>query len=307
MNQRKLCQRVSGYNESTVHQRGAYVVACCFLGWVLQPQSPAQTQTPQPKPGWPCVAGRAVDPSYVKAAESTGGQVFLFDRSEAGRSLALMRNSRTHENTIFRSTDTLSTATREFTFPVDSTVESLMVSVSLQCLQSIAVFRPTNTEVHAGESDAKEEDRFKSGLILILAKPAAGEWRVRIAGAGLFFAVVTAKSSISLDRAEFVELGGRPGHEGLFPVKGPVHVGEQRTLSIAVTAPAGEKTFRLIDSAGNTLEPLDLKAPGENSEGSEFVGVLALKHSAFRVAVLGRDEAGYPYQRVLAPLFETAN
>jgi hypothetical protein len=246
-----------------------------------------------------------VDPSYIKAAESTGGQVFLFDRSEAGRSLTLMRNSPSHTDTIFRSTDTFSTGTRQFTFPVDSTVESLMVSVSMQCLQSITVFRPTNTEVHAGEPDAKEENRFKSGLILILAKPAAGEWRVRIAGAGMFFAVVTAKSSVSLDRAEFVELGGRPGHEGLFPVKGPVHVGEQRMLSIAVTAPAGEKSFRLVDSAGETLESLNLKA--ENSEGNEFVGTLAVKHSAFRVAVLGRDEAGYPYQRVLARLFEPAN
>ena len=216
-----------------------------------------------------------------------------------------MRNSHHHEHTIFRSTDTLSTGTREFTFPVDTTVDSLMVSVSLQCLQSIAVFRPTNTEVHAGEPDAKEENRYKSGLILILAKPAAGEWRLRIAGTGMFFAVVTAKSSISLDRAEFVELAGRPGHQGLFPINGPVHIGEQRTLSVGVTAPAGEKTFRLIDSAGATLESLSLKA--ENSDESEFVGTLALKHSAFRVAVLGRDEAGYPYQRVLAPLFEPAN
>ena len=266
---------------------------------------PAQTQVPQSKPGWPCVAGRAVDPSYIKAAESTGGQVFLFDRSEAARSLALMRNSRAHEKTIFRSTDTLSTGARDFTFPVDTTVDSLMVSISLQCLQSIAVFRPTNTEVRAGEPDVKEENRFKSGLILVLTKPPAGDWRVRIAGTGLCFAVVTAKTSISLDRAEFVELAGRPGHQGLFPIKGPIHIGEQRTLSVAITAPAGEKTFRLIDAAGATLESLNLKAV--NSDESEFVGTLALKHSAFRVVVLGTDEAGYPYQRVLAPLFEPAN
>lgn len=246
-----------------------------------------------------------MDPSYVKAAESTGGQVFLFDRSEAGRSLALVRYGPSHTATIFRSTDTLSTGTRDFEFPVDSTVESLMVSVSLQCLQSITVFRPTDTEVHGGEPDVKEENRFKSGLILVLTKPAAGEWRVRIAGAGMFFAVMTAKSSVSLDRAEFVEVAGRPGHEGLFPIKGPVHIGEQRTLSVAVTAPAGEKTFRLIDSAGATLESLNLKA--ENSDESEFVGTVALKHSAFRLVVLGRDEAGYPYQRVLARLFEPAN
>jgi hypothetical protein len=262
----------------------------------------AQTQAPVSRPGWPCIAGRAVDPSYVRVAEATGGQVFLFDRSEAGRSLVLVRNTSKHEDTIFRSTGTLSTGSREFSFPVDSTVESLMVSVSLQCLQSITVYRPSNTEVHGGEPDA-DENRFKSGLILILAKPAAGEWRIRIAGIGMFFAVVTAKSSISLDRAEFVEPGGRPGHEGLFPVKGPVHVGEQRTLSVSMTAPNGEKRFRLVDPAGETLAPLDLKPGAEGGDKNEFWGACVVKYSAFRVAVQGVDEAGYPYQRVLARPF----
>jgi len=265
----------------------------------------AQTQRPESKPGWPCVAGKTIDPSYVQVSEATGGQVFLFDRSEAGRSLVLVRNTSKHEDTIFRSTGTLSTGSREFSIPVDSTVESLMVSVSLQCLQSITVYRPGNTEVHGGEPDV-DENRFKSGLILILAKPVAGPWRVRIAGIGMFFAVVTAKSSISVDRAEFVELAGRPGHEGLFPVKGPVRKGEQRTLSVALRAPAGDKHFRLVDLAGETLETLDLKPLFEDADQNEFSGAFVLKHSPFRLAVQGMDEAGYPYQRVLARTFEAS-
>ena len=262
----------------------------------------AQTQRPESKPGWPCVAGKAVDPSYVKVAEATGGQVFLFDRSEAGRSLVLVRNTGRHQDTIFRSTGTLSTGSREFSFPVDSTVQSLMISVSLQCLQSITVYRPSHTEVHGGEPDV-DENRFKSGLILILAKPLAGEWRVRIAGIGMFFAVVTAKSSISLDSAEFVEPGGRPGHEGLFPVKGPVHLGEQRTLSVRLTAPAGDKRFSLVDPAGEWLDTLDLKPVAGDADQSEFSGAFVLKYSPFRVAVQGMDEAGYAYQRALARPF----
>jgi len=238
-------------------------------------------------------------------SEATGGQVFLFDRSEAGRSLVLVRNRSKHEDTIFRSTATLSTGSREFSFPVDSTVESLMVSISLQCLQSITVYRPSNTEVHGGEPDV-DENRFKSGLILILAKPAAGQWRIRIAGIGMFFALVTAKSSISIDRAEFVELGGRPGHEGLFPIKGPVHLGEQRTLSVGIRAPAGDKHFRLVDPAGETFDTLDLKPVAEGAGQNEFSGAFVVKHSPFRLAVQGVDEAGYPYQRVLAPTFEAS-
>ncbi len=269
-----------------------YALAACLT---------AQEQAPSSRPGWPCVAGRAIDPTYVRTAEATGGQVFLFDRSEAGRSMVLMQYSGKHEDTIFRSTGTLSTGSREFTFPVDSTVESLLITVTLQCLQSIAVLRPTNTEVHAGEPDVND-NCFRSGQVLILTKPQAGAWRVRIAGIGLFFVVAQAKSSISLDNAEFVELRGRIGHEGMFPVKGPVHLGEQRTLSVELQAPPGETRFRLIDSAGETLQALEMHA-GEGGEGT-FEGQLTLKHTAFRVAAEGRDSAGYPYQRVLPRLIQ---
>jgi hypothetical protein len=250
------------------------------------------------------VAGRAIDASYLRTAEATGGQVFLFDRSEAAGSTVLMLRRSKHEDTIFRSTGTLSTGSREFAFPVDSTVESLLVTVTLQCLQSITVLRPTNTEVHAGEPDVYD-DRFRSGQILVLTKPQAGAWRVRIAGTGLFFVVAQAKSSISLHRAEFVEPGGRPGHEGMFPVKDPFHLGEQRTLSVELKAPAGETVFRLVDGAGEPLEPLEM-GDGDSQGGDDrtFQGKLTLKHAAFRVAVEGRDAAGYPYQRVLPRLIQ---
>src|SRR5438132_5155475 len=140
--------------------------------------------------------------------------------------------------------------------------------------------------------------------VLILTRPQAGAWRIRIAGIGMFFVVAQAKSSISLDRVEFVELGGRPGHEGMFPVKGPLHLGEQHTLSVDLKAPAGETRFRLIDSAGETLEPLEISAGDQGEDDRTFEGILTMKHAAFRVAVEGRDAAGYPYQRVLPRLLQ---
>jgi hypothetical protein len=178
-----------------------------------------------------------------------------------------------------------------------------MVTVTLQCLQSIAVTRPSNTEVRAGEPNV-DDSRFRSGQILILAKPDAGPWHVKIAGIGMFFVVAQAKSSISLDNVGFVEPGGRPGHEGLFPAKGAVHLGEQRMLSVRMKAPQGEPVFRLVNSEGEVLEPLRMKRSDEGADEQEFLGTLTLKHPAFRVAVEGRDEGGYPYQRVLPRLIQ---
>jgi von Willebrand factor A domain-containing protein 7 len=275
----------------------ALLISCLFTTFLC-----AQQQAPPSRPGWPCVAGRAIDPTYIRTAEATGGQVFLFDRSEAGRSMILMQHSRKHEDTIFRSMGTLSTGSREFTFPVDSTIESLMVTVTLQCLQSITVLRPTNTEVHAGEPDVKD-NRFRSGQVLILTRPQAGAWRVRIAGTGLFFVMAQAKSSISLDCAEFVEPGGRPGHEGLFPVKGPLHMGQQ-TLLLKATAPPGEMKVQIINSEGNTLEPIEMEKISETDAERELVRTFDLKHAAFRLAVEGHDAGGYPYQRLLPRLFQ---
>jgi len=220
--------------------------------------------------------------------------------------MVLVLNSGKHPDTIFRSTGTLSTGSREFSFPVDSTVESLMLSVTLQCLQSIAIHRPSNTEVHSGEPGV-DDNRFRSGQILIVAKPEAGPWRVKIAGIGLFFVVAQAKSAISLDTVEFVEPGGRPGHEGLFPVKGPLHLGERRMLSMRMKAPQGEPTFRLVNSASETLEPVGMKAADEGADDREYLGTLTLKHAEFRVAVEGRDEGGYAYQRVLPRLIQAAH
>jgi hypothetical protein len=43
---------------------------------------------------------------------------------------------------------------------------------------------------------------------------------------------------------------------------------------------------------------------GANDNDQEFLGTLTLKHPSFRVAVEGRDEGGYPYQRVLPRLIQ---
>lgn len=74
----------------------------------------AQPQANSTQPGWPCVPGRAVDPAYVHLAESTGGQVFLFDRSEAGRSMVLMRETRKHEELVLRASGTMPAGYRDF-------------------------------------------------------------------------------------------------------------------------------------------------------------------------------------------------
>src|SRR5215468_1865719 len=83
------------------------------------------------RPGWPCVAGRAVDPSYIQISESTGGQLFLLQKNEVQHSSIIMMAPQTHPTTLYRAVGQLA-GVREFEVPIDSTVKTLLLMASLQ-------------------------------------------------------------------------------------------------------------------------------------------------------------------------------
>jgi hypothetical protein len=147
------------------------------------------------RPGWPCVAGRAVDASYLDVSESTGGQLFLFQKNEAAQSSVVMSASHTHPATILRAVGHLS-GTRDFEFPVDSGVDSILLLVSLQCRNAIQVTRPSGSELTQANSALSVD--LVAGRILRFDHPDPGQWRLRLTGAGLFVASVLAKADIGL-------------------------------------------------------------------------------------------------------------
>ena len=50
--------------------------------------------------------------------------------------------------------------------------------------------------------------------------PATGQWSVVVNGLDTFSLAVTGESTLDLARFQFVQRGGRPGHEGFFPITG---------------------------------------------------------------------------------------
>src|SRR5215471_17571706 len=106
----------------------------------------AQNGQQGPRGNWPCVAGRAVDPSYLEVSESTGGELFLFQKSDLAKAGPALSASYTHPATILRAVGHLN-ANRRFDIPVDSTVESLLVVVSIQCRDRVVLARPSGVEI----------------------------------------------------------------------------------------------------------------------------------------------------------------
>jgi len=136
----------------------------------------------------------------------------------------------------------------------------------------------------------------------------AGEWKVRVAGAGTYWLVVHAKSTLGLDEATFVHVAGRPGHEGLFKIAGQPVGGRPATLRARITREdVTDATFDLVSMSGVRLQAADLSPVTTSGTEEEHVGEIAsLPGVPFRVRVSGNDRTGAAYQRVSRAAFHAA-
>ncbi len=250
----------------------------------------AQTdQKPKWQPGWPCTGKEpSFDPTFAKAAEATGGQLFLFDRSEAGRSTLLIGATARHRETVARAAGKLEESYRDVRVPVDSSIDSLLVSVTLQCMQMITILGPSGVEIKP-EQLKGENHWFRAGRIATVPNPEPGVWTIRLQGAGPFFLSVQAHTSLTL-HAKFESEPPRLGAENL--------------LTVSLNAPGPDVHFRLVDAAGETLQPVPL----QTTEGRSglFSGRIVPGFRQFRILAEGTDEHGYAFQRVDPRLIEAS-
>jgi hypothetical protein len=114
----------------------------------------------------------------------------------------------------------------------------------------------------------------------------------------MFFLVAQAKSDLSLDDARFVEEAGRPGHEGLFPIKGQPRRGVQQMLEVRMSGAPSASGFAFYSSQGELLQRLTLAAEdGASGDDRTYVGKVTPEASEFRLAVTGLDARGFPLRK----------
>ena len=164
------------------------VAAACLASTAL---TAAAQQQPQTRPGWPCV-GRP-DSSMVQVSEASGGQVFLLDPSELASSATLLMARDGHDETLRRIVGDLDAGLRSIEVAVDPSVDRLLFSVSLQCLQQIEIVRPSGAPVAASDAGVSWT-AFQAGRQVGVTAPEPGTWTVRLAGKGLLFLVVHARA-----------------------------------------------------------------------------------------------------------------
>jgi len=249
------------------------------------------------RPDWPCVPGQAVDPSFLNASESTGGQLFLFQKREAAQSALVMNASHTHPATILRAVGNFN-ATRDFEFPVDPGTASLLLLVSLQCRNAINVYRPDGREV-TDRNSALSVD-LQAGRILRIDQPETGPWRIRLAGRGLFVLSVLAKADTALTGVAFSVSRGAGAEEARPRVKNPL-LGVRQDMEVRLAGQVSDAKLQLVDATGDRVsEIVALERTGEGV----YLASLTPRVQSFRILVTGTGPLASPFERMYPVLFQ---
>ncbi len=101
----------------------------------------------------------------------------------------------------------LTNGKREFSVPVDSTVQSIGVSVFLQCAKSITIVDSAGAQVAAGPQ--VEDATFHAGRLLQMTSPPAGSWRIRNEGAESTRSPFAPKATFSSQKRNLPKAGVR--------------------------------------------------------------------------------------------------
>ena len=238
----------------------------------------------------------AIDPSYIKEANDSGGQLFSLPSSEAGTITELADFIvRSKAVNLLRINDTFNGIARTYTVPVDSTVTRIIFSIS--GTTSVVVTRPTGAVVQASDSDVRLLS-LSGGRIYSITNPAVGGWSVNVNGAGDISVEVSGESSLDLSSFNFVEPGGAGAHTGFFPIDGMPLARHEGTVDAVVSGNFNTAQFTFRSETGAVLQTLALSQVPETTD--EFSGQVTPPTSPFRVYVTGQDVTGANYQRLLS-------
>jgi hypothetical protein len=287
-----------------MNRRLLAVLTAAFV-WAVTITRPVSAQTGQQRsrPFTPGTCGR-VDPSYIRIAEQTGGQPMFLQPSEMAAAGHLMRETTLNDtDAILYATAHLAGQSRGYAIPIDSAVKRVTFSLSFDAPgTTMTLLRPSGAAVTSGEGGV-EVSEWTCGRIVTIGSPEKGNWRVQLSGAGRFWLRVTAQGDLYILSVEFVQLGGRPGHEGYFRIPGQPLANRPQTLQATVSGALQSAEFRLVSVDGEEIQPVGMKEEGSDPEDHEYFGTLTLPQQPFRVAVSGRDGNGLSFQRMYLTQF----
>jgi hypothetical protein len=242
------------------------------------------------------------DPAYERIAHGSGGQVIYMDRPDAAKATEII-DAKQNRESIAAAYEQRAPGSLEI--PVDSFAATLYVTLSgSEAGSDLKILRPAGPPVEDGHG--ARITRMARTVMVAVDHPEPGLWRAEFTPRGVVSIAATAKSDLFLATFEFVELQGRPGHEGY--------------MKIAGAPPANQTLHAEFTCSGNTIQTAQVALLSNDLHelasvrfhrigpdvADEYSGKLRVPAQPFRVVVRGMDVNGAPYQRVYAPLFVPA-
>lgn len=252
----------------------------------------AQQQTGNRPSTRPC--GARLDLSYFRVAEGSGGHLLLLAPEEIAESANLLIALGAHSQTVFRTAGTMQPGIHEIAIPIDSTIESLLFSVGVQCLQTAQVVRPSG-RVPVGD-DVTDFSNLKAEHVTVVRHPEPGVWTLRVAGSGISGMVVQAQSPLGISQLDFAPAPGTT----FTPIP---RAGIENIVRIRMVGQPSDVRAFLVNGAFERIADIALAA---GDEPGTFVGRVKAISAAFRVGLTGTDERGHAFQRMSAPLLTPA-
>ncbi len=248
----------------------------------------ARQQSSTTHAGWPC--GARLDLSYFQVAEGTGGHLLLLAPEEIADSAELLTAFGSHRQTIFRLAGSLNPGLHEFKVPIDSSVESVVFSLSVQCLQVADVIPPSGA--FANREAVTDLSNFRAERMVIVKRPEPGIWTLRVSGSGISGLVVQARSAIGIAQVEFA-----PSQGGAFTAR--PSAGVENAVKVRISGGVTDVQGSLV--SGGFVPVAKLR--WEMSDAAEsYVSRFTPGPEGFRVVIVGNDSQGVAFQRVYAPL-----
>lgn len=269
------------------------LIAAFSFAPIASADDPGQRPRPAPSDRYGLLA---INDQYYDLSANTGGDFYFWAPGEfanAGLQLPI------HDEGVLLSYGRLDGPARSFTIPVESGARALTIFSGIQRKDLVALIRPDGSSVAADASDAQLQS-FRYMTIATIKSPEPGAWRLLLTGVGKYAVTAHVKpgnagTAPAFQDFDFVQRGGRPGHEGWFPIRRELRKGETIECSAEVAGRVSAVAFTFVTRDDRPIATAPLQAEGDDGE---YFGRCVIPNVPFRVAVSGRDETGRPFRRV---------
>jgi hypothetical protein len=233
-----------------------------------------------------------IDPAFRSLAAATGGHALPITPAELGTPGAsqLMVALALYDATILAIDQPQLDGPRRYEFPVDGSVRGLSVIVSGRA--QVTLTGPDGLSLQPGHPGV-EVVRLSRVTGYMADAPAAGLWKVIVDASEPYLMTVEAKSNLDVVSARFVEVRGRPGHGGLFPIQGNPAAGEPGQLEVNLMEPLQNVSIGLRKPNGEAITQVAIT----QHAGDGYLADVVIPDEIFRVYVRGTDAAGQTIQR----------